>query len=122
MKQQSIKLAVALGMIISMAFVPKPATKLLVGKWQAKIPDGTVLAAIFRPNGSFTGKINGKVFVLGKYWGTKDTLYFADNGCSGKTGIYTADFKGDSMQLHLMQDSCTDRAHADDGLVMKRMK
>jgi hypothetical protein len=123
MKQTIFKLGLAIGVLATTAFMPQNTAKKIVGKWESSSPDGkTILHGIFRPNLIFSGDVNGKVFVYGKFTASGDTLTMLDNSCGGSPGVYTVSFYAkDSVRFTLVSDTCTDRRGGTDGLAMKRM-
>jgi len=103
---------------------PRPTTpSKLIGRWQTSFPDGkTVMTAHFRADGTYSGAVNGKVFVTGKYTLAHDTLGMEDGGCgTGYFGTYRLTYFADSLSFAVVQDSCTGRRQGSNGLRMKRM-
>jgi len=103
---------------------PRPTkNSKLVGHWQTSFPDGkTTMTAFFRPDGTYSGAVNGKVFVTGKYTLAHDTLGMEDGSCGPNYfGTYRLTYFADSLSFAVVQDSCTGRQQGTNGLRMKRV-
>lgn len=107
---------VAVALISFIIFAFNYQEKTLVGRWEAKTPDGTILGAVFKTDHTYVGYANKKVFVTGKY-GFKDNLLSMDDdgGCK-TTGTYQITFFADSLRLAVVTDSCTNRRQGTDKL------
>ena len=96
----------------------------LVGRWQRKLANGTVLLANFRPDGSYDAFVNGKAFANGNYTLQQDAFTLSDGQCDLRyAGTYTLGFYSgtDSIRFTVVQDTCRDRRRAIDGLRMGRL-
>ena len=115
-----------LAILLSFAFIvdsPNP----LVGRWEnIRTYQGAPLSLIgnFKVDGSYTGFINKKVFVTGKYQMKNDTLYIDDSTCGANyIGVYKVEFFGqDSLKFHVIADTCTGRREGTDNFMFKKMK
>jgi hypothetical protein len=116
-----------------LAFVVLSAFKLsnepnpLVGRWEnTRLFQGSKISLIgnFKADGSYSGFINKKAFVTGKYQMKHDTLYIGDNTCGLEyTGTYKVQFFGqDSLKFHVIQDTCTGRREGTDNFLFKKLK
>ncbi|RYE29184.1 MAG: hypothetical protein EOP42_14970 [Sphingobacteriaceae bacterium] len=96
--------------------------KTLVGKWEGKSPNGTILGAVFKADHTYAGYANKEVFVTGKYE-FKDNLLAMDDdqGCETK-GTYKITFFADSILFSVVADGCTGRKKGTDKLVLGFVK
>lgn len=113
-------LSAALISLIIFAFSYQEKT--LVGRWEAKTPDGTILGAVFKPDYTYSGYANKKVFVTGKYQFKDNLLSMDDDGGCTTTGIYRITFFADSLRLAVVTDSCKDRRQGTDKMVFGSVK
>lgn len=83
----------------------------IVGRWQQKMYDGSVLLAVFRADSTFEGFINGKTFSTGNYYMKKDTMFISDPSCNtAYYGTYTLNyFAADSVRFTVVKDTCMGR-------------
>ena len=114
---------IPLGVLILVAASFTDSPNKLVGHWQTVSPRGAVLLAVFRPDGSFDGFIDGKAFVSGKYSVRQDTLRMSDASCNvNYYGTYHLGFSvKDSVRFTVIQDTCTGRRRGSDGLTLGRI-
>jgi hypothetical protein len=97
----------------------------LVGRWQKKFPNGDVLLASFRPDGTYDLFVNSKAFVSGKYTLKQEDFTVSDGHCNlNYFGTYKVRFSSgtDSIRFTLVQDSCRSRRQGTSGLIMGRVK
>jgi hypothetical protein len=97
----------------------------LVGRWQKKFPNGDVLLASFRPDGTYDLFVNSKAFVSGQYTLKQDDFAVSDGHCNlTYFGTYKVRFYSgsDSLRFTLVQDSCRSRRQGTSGLVLGRVK
>jgi len=116
-------LAIILLSAFALANNPNP----LVGRWEnTRIFQGSKISLVgnFKADGSYSGFINKKVFVTGKYQMKHDTLYIDDSTCgAGYTGTYQVQFFGqDSLKFHVIQDTCQGRREGTDNFLFKKLK
>jgi hypothetical protein len=116
-------LAVALLSAFTLTNEPNP----LVGRWEnTRIFQGSKMSLIgnFKADGSYSGFINKKVFVTGKYQLKHDTLYIGDNTCGlNYIGTYKVQFFGqDSLKFHVIQDTCQGRREGTNNFLFKKLK
>ncbi len=109
-------------LFVAATFVDPPGN--LVGRWQKRFPNGMIAGAVFRPDSSYDGSVNGKMFVTGNYYVRQDTLALADGGCGlAYYGTYKLKFfAADSVRVTVIQDTCRGRRRGTDGLTMGRVK
>lgn len=83
----------------------------IVGRWQQKMHDGSVMLLVFRADSTCEGFINGKTFSSGKYYMKKDTMFVSEPVCNANYyGIYRLNyFATDSVRFTVVKDSCMDR-------------
>jgi hypothetical protein len=115
--------AVVLLSAFALATDPNP----LVGRWEnTRKFQGSLISLIgnFKADGSYSGFINKKVFVTGKYQMKHDTLYIDDSTCGpGYVGIYSVQFFGqDSLKFHVIADTCQGRREGTDNFMFKKLK
>lgn len=97
----------------------------LVGRWQKKFPNGDVLMASFRTDGTYDLFVNNKAFVSGNYTLKGDDFGVSDGHCNlTYFGAYKLRFYSgtDSIRFTLVQDSCRSRRQGTSGLVLGRVK
>lgn len=97
----------------------------LVGRWQKKFPNGDVLLASFRADGTYDLFVNSKAFVSGKYTLKQEDFSVSDGHCNlNYFGTYKVRFYSgsDSLRFTLTQDSCRSRRQGTSGLVLGRVK
>lgn len=113
---------IPLGLIALLAFAFTNPPNTLVGRWQKRLPDGTLGGAIFRSDSSFDGLINNKPFVSGKYYVRQDTFHIQDGACGNYYGVYKLTFvTADSIHFAVIQDRCQGRRQGNDGLTLGRV-
>lgn len=113
--------------VLLSAFVIADDPSPLVGHWEnTRMFQGSKLSLIgnFKADGSYSGFINKKVFVTGKYQMKHDTLYIDDSTCGvGYAGTYKVQFFGqDSLKFHVIQDTCQGRREGTDNFMFKKLK
>ena len=54
----------------------------IVGRWQHKLYDGSMMLLVFRSDSTCEGFVNGKTFSTGKYYMKKDTMFVSDPLCN----------------------------------------
>ena len=110
-----------IGLALTVVSFIQPPNR-LVGRWQKRLPDGSVGMGIFRSDSSYDLVVNGKVFISGKYYVRQDTLVESDGACR-LPGTYRLHFfTQDSVRLTVIRDSCHGRREGYDGLTMGRVK
>jgi hypothetical protein len=100
-------------------------TSSLVGRWQKRFPNGDVLLASFRTDGTYDLFVNNKTFVSGKYTLQQDNFALNDGHCSlAYFGTYKLRFysNDDSIRFTVVQDTCRARRRGSDGLTLGRVK
>jgi hypothetical protein len=123
---KKISLLTLLAVVLFSAFVKIENPNPLVGRWEnTRKFQGAIVSLIgnFKADGSYSGFINKKVFVTGKYQMKHDTLYIDDSTCGpGYVGIYKVQFFGlDSLRFHVLQDTCTGRREGTDNFLFKKL-
>ncbi len=116
-------LAIVLLSAFTLASDPNP----LVGRWEnIRMYQGSAISLIgnFKADGSYSGFINKKAFVTGKYQMKQDTLYIGDSTCGAYyVGTYKVQFFGqDSLKFHVIQDTCQERREGTDNFMFKKLK
>lgn len=116
-----------LAVVILSAFTLTDEPNLLVGRWEnIRIYQGAKTSVIgnFKADGSYSGFINKKAFVTGKYQMKNDTLYIGDNTCGlNYLGTYKVQFFGqDSLKFHVIQDTCQGRREGTNNFSFKKLK
>lgn len=116
-----------LALVLSFAFKLIDEPSPLVGRWEnIRIFQGSKISLIgnFKADGNYSGFVNKKVFVTGKYHMKHDTLYIGDNTCGlNYLGTYKVEFfKQDSLKFHVIQDTCTGRREGTDNFLFKKLK
>lgn len=108
--------------LAALSFTEPPGS--LKGRWQKRVPDGTLLSVLFRSDSTFEGFSNGKSFLSGKYYVRRDTFAFANGGCGlSYYGTYKLTFSTqDSVQFAVIQDTCGWRRRGSNGLTMGRVR
>lgn len=96
--------------------------KTLVGRWETKTSDGSIFGAVFKADHTYSGYINKKVFVTGKYKFKDNLLSMDDDGGCKTTGVYKITFFADSLRISVVTDSCTARREGTDKLVFGSVK
>ena len=83
----------------------------IVGRWHQHYSKTINGQAHFRPDGTFDGYINEKLFISGKYYIRQDTFGISDPFCSTKYyGTYKLNFiTADSTHLTVIEDTCGKR-------------
>jgi len=124
---KKIVLSSLLAFIVLSAFKLTDGPNPLVGRWEnTRIFQGSTISLIgnFKADGSYSGFINNKAFVTGKYQMKHDTLYIGDNTCGlNYTGTYKVQFFGqDSLKFHVIQDTCQGRREGTDNFMFKKLK
>lgn len=95
----------------------------LVGRWQKRLPDGSVGLGVFRADSTHSSFVNGKQFTSGKYYIRQDTLYVQDDACGPYYGTYKVTFvTADSIRFSTIQDWCHGRRQGSDGLTVGRVR
>jgi len=116
-----------LAIVLFSAFAIKDDPNPLTGRWEnTRLYRGTKMSLIgnFKADGSYSGFINQKVFVTGKYQMKHDTLYIDDSTCGlGYTGTYKVQFfSQDSLKFHVIQDTCTGRREGTNNFMFRKIK
>lgn len=108
---------------IAIASFITPPNK-LVGRWQARYPDGSTAVVDFRKDDTYDVAINGNHFINGKYYVRKDTFGFEAGECgAGYYGTYLIDFSTkDSVRFAVIQDTCSGRKEDAVRLTFGRIK
>ena len=124
---KKIILSCLLALVVLSAFKLTDGSNLLVGRWEnTRIIKGSKMSLIgnFKADGSYSGFINKKAFVTGKYQMKHDTLYIGDNTCGlNYVGIYKVEFfKKDSLKFHVIQDTCQGRREGTDNFLFRKLK
>ena len=124
---KKIVLSCLLALVVLSAFKLTDEPNPLVGRWEnTRIFQGSKISLIgnFKADGNYSGFINKKVFVTGKYRMKHDTLYIDDSTCGADyTGIYKVQFlRQDSLKFHVIQDTCTGRREGTDNFLFKKLK
>ena len=97
----------------------------LTGKWESPPSEkGNVTSVVFRPDLTFDGFVNKKLFVTGTYKLNSDTFSMVDNGCEKKNNIYKLIFfhVEDSIRFKIIQDACEGRMVGMSKVVLGRVK
>lgn len=118
MKNTLLALTIFIG-CVALAFTFQQNT--IVGRWEAKMPDNTIVGVIYKTDHTYQAYVNKKVFVSGKYGFSKDTLSMSDSGCPVK-GFYKLTFFADSVRYNVIRDTCSGRKHDVDKAVAGRVK
>ena len=110
----------ALTAAASTAAPPNP----LLGRWQERYADGSLMLLNFRADGTYDAFVNGKLFISAKYVVRQDTFAMSDGLCNvNYEGIYRLSFFAkDSVRFRLIQDTCRARRRGVDGLIAGRVK
>jgi hypothetical protein len=116
-----------LALMLSYAFKLTDGPNLLIGRWEnIRTYRGSKISLVgnFKVDGSYSGFINHKAFVTGKYQLKHDTLYIDDSTCgAGYLGTYKVQFFGqDSLKFHVIQDTCQYRREGTNGFLFKKLK
>lgn len=119
MKKICIAAAALLSFVIFAFSYPENT---IVGRWETKTPNGTILGAVFKTDYTYTGYANKKVFVTGKYQFKDNLLSMDDDGGCKTTGVYKITFFADSLRLSVVTDSCTARREGTDKVVFGSVK
>jgi len=113
-----------LAVILLSAFATINDPNPLLGKWEnTRTYQGAVMSlmAYFKADGSYSGFVNKKAFVTGKYQLKHDTLYFNDD--NNYAGTYKVQMFGqDSLKFHVIQDTVTGRREGTDNYLFKKIK
>lgn len=124
---KKIILSCLLALVVLSAFKLTDGPNPLVGRWEnIRLFQGAKMSLIgnFKSDGTYSGFINKKAFVTGKYQMKHDTLYIDDSTCgTGYTGIYQVQFFGqDSLKFHVIQDTCQGRREGTNGFLFRKLK
>lgn len=124
---KKIVLSSLLALVVLSAFTLIIEPSPLVGRWEnIRMLQGSKISLIgnFKADGSYSGFINKKAFVTGKYQMKHDTLYIGDNTCGlDFVGTYKVQFFGqDSLKFHVIQDTCQGRREGTDNFLFKKLK
>lgn len=116
-----------LALVVLSAFKLIDGPNPLVGRWEnTRIFQGSKISLIgnFKADGSYSGFINKKAFVTGKYQMKHDTLYIDDSTCgAGYSGTYKVQFFGqDSLKFHVIKDTCQGRREGTDNFLFRKLK
>ena len=116
-----------LAIVLFSAFAINDDPNPLTGRWEnTRLYQGAKMSLIgnFKADDSYSGFINQKVFVTGKYQMKHDTLYIDDSTCGpGYTGTYKVQFFGqDSLKFHVIQDTCTGRREGTNNFMFRKIK
>lgn len=111
--------------ILSSTFAFVPATHNIVGHWFTTNPDGSKNYVDLKSDGTFTSYYKEKLMHYGNYTFNDPVVSIADtedDACGGGYwGKYNANFVGeDSVTLVLVEDSCTGRSQAVNGMGLRR--
>lgn len=91
-----------------------------VGRWEKKLPNGSIFGGFFKADHTYTGYVDKKVFVSGGYEFKKDLLTLIDSGCD--KGIYRITFFSDSIRFSVVSDTCRGRREGTDKMVLGLVK
>ncbi len=116
------KICIVAAFICFVIFAFNYQERTLVGRWETPNMNGTVLGAVFKPDHTYAGYANKKVFVTGKYQFKDNLLSMDDDGGCTTTGIYRITFFADSLRLAVVTDSCKDRRQGTDKMVFGSVK
>jgi hypothetical protein len=124
---KKLSLLCLLAVVLLSAFTILDGPNPLLRQWEnVRLFQGSKISLIgnFKADGSYSGFINKKVFVTGKYQLKHDTLYIDDSTCGpGYTGTYQVQFFGqDSLKFHVIQDTCQGRREGTDNFMFKKLK
>jgi len=125
MKKIILSSLVAIAVLSAFTLINDPNP--LVGRWEnTRIFQSSKISLIgnFKADGSYSGFINKKAFVTGKYQMKHDTLYIGDNTCGvNYMGTYKVQFFGqDSLRFHVIRDTCQGRREGTDNFLFKKLK
>lgn len=98
---------------------------ILTGRWESKPSEkGNITGVVFKPDQSYEGYVNKKVFVSGHYNLIEDSLSIIENGCDGKPGLYRLIFfhDGDSIRFEPLEDECIERMKGMSRTILGRIK
>jgi len=113
-----------LAFVLLSAFATIDDSNPLLGKWEnTRTYQGAAMSllAYFKADGSYSGFVNKKVFVIGKYQLKHDTLYFNDN--NNYAGTYKVQMFGqDSLRFHVIQDTVIGRREGTNNYLFKKIK
>ena len=117
------QLLFALCAVLLTAFVV--AAKNMVGRWKVSYGNGAKGYAVFKADGTVEATFTGQDFkVGGPYKVEGNTVSISDTSCGlNYWGSYKANwYSDDSVQMTIIQDTCTGRKSSCDGSVLVRMK
>jgi hypothetical protein len=121
MKKLSLLGLLAVALLSAFAVINEPNP--LLGKWEnTRLFQGATMSlmAYFKADGSYSGFVNKKAFVTGKYGVKHDTLYFYDENNYAAT--YKIQLFGqDSLKLHVIQDTVTGRREGTSNYLFKKL-
>ena len=125
MKKLSLLSLLAIVLLSAFTLISDPNP--VIGRWEnTRKFQGSVVSIIgnFKADGSYSGFINKKAFVTGKYEVKHDTLYIEDSTCGqGYKGTYKVQFFGkDSLKFHVIQDTCRGRREGTHNFLFVRLK
>ena len=122
MKKNVLFFALCAAFAVTTAFV---AGNTIVGHWSVSYGDGSHGYAVFNKDGSCEATFTGQSWkVGGSYKEKSNTLSITDSICGFKywASYKTTWYSDDSMQVVVIEDTCSGRKRSIDGSVLVRMK
>jgi len=120
---KKLSLSSLLATILLSAFTVNDEPNPLLGKWEnTRTFQGATMSllAYFKADGRYSGFVNKKAFVTGKYGVKHDTLYFYDENNYAAT--YKIQFFGqDSLKLQVIQDTVAGRREGTSNYLFKKI-